>query len=121
MTALWLMVALLTKHFILDFPLQLKYMLDEKGSYLAVGGLHHAGLHGLATALVFALFGFTDIAPVMGILDALIHYHIDYLKVYLGKLNSWDPSKKVFWTALGVDQYAHHMTYVLLIVLALHK
>lgn len=117
--ALWLMTALLVKHFVMDFPLQAKYMLEQKGIYLANGGVHHAFLHGIATALIFHCFGFTAVASSLGILDILIHYHLDYFKVKLGKHFNWAPDKRVFWTALGVDQLGHQLTYVFLIALAL--
>lgn len=121
MMALWLMAALLVKHFILDFPLQLKYMLEEKGSYLADGGVHHAFFHGFGTALVFMLLGYQEVAGTVAVLDVLIHYHVDYLKMKLNARLELNPSHKGFWTLIGLDQLAHGLTYVLLVALVLAK
>lgn len=121
MMALWLIAALLVKHFVCDYPLQLPYMLENKGKYLAKGGVHHALYHGAGTALVFVLFGMAEIAAVMAILDTLIHYHVDFLKM---KINKWADLKldnKRFWHLIGLDQLAHQLTYVLLVALAVAK
>ncbi|HQF43225.1 MAG TPA: hypothetical protein PK073_09970, partial [Ignavibacteriaceae bacterium] len=37
------------KHSVFDGPLQLRWMLRDKGSYRKPGGLSHAGLHGIGT------------------------------------------------------------------------
>jgi hypothetical protein len=121
MMALWLMAGLLVKHFICDYPLQLPYMLKEKGTYGEKGGIHHALFHGAGTALVFVLFGMAEIAAVMAILDILIHYHVDFLKM---KINSWaklKPDNNRFWHLIGLDQLVHQLTYVLLVALAVAK
>ena len=84
-----------------------------------MGGVHHAFAHGIATALVFVLFGFAEVAGTVAVLDILIHYHVDYLKM---KINKWADLKvdnQMFWNALGADQLAHGLTYVLLCYLAL--
>jgi hypothetical protein len=121
MIALWLMTGLLVKHFIGDYPFQLKYMLEEKGYYLRAGGIHHATAHGLGTAFVFTIFDFKEVAGAMMVLDLLIHYHVDYLK---SRINDWaelSPNKDRFWHLMGLDQLAHQLTYVLLVGLALAK
>lgn len=118
---LWLMAALLVKHFICDYPLQLPYMLNEKGSYLAKGGIHHAILHGIGTGIVFALFGLTSIAIVMAVLDTLIHYHVDFLKMKINQWGNLKPNNNRFWHLIGLDQLVHQLTYVLLVALAVAK
>lgn len=113
------MTGLLVKHFLCDFPFQTKQMLADKGTYLEMGGIHHALVHGLGTALVFSIFGFYDLAAALAVVDILIHYHIDYLKM---KINQWaklESDNQMFWNALGADQLAHGLTYVLLVYLAL--
>ena len=119
MIALWLMAALLVKHFIFDYPFQMKYMLEEKGTYLAEGGVHHAFAHGFGTAAVFALMGFYTVAGTLAVLDVLIHYHVDYLKMKINRWSGLKPDSKGFWNALGADQLVHGLTYVLLVYLAL--
>ena len=119
MIALWLMTGLLVKHFLCDFPFQTKKMRDEKGTYLEMGGVHHAFAHGIATAAVFCLLGFKEVAGTMAVLDILIHYHVDYLKMKINKWAKLKPDNQMFWNALGADQLAHGLTYVLLCYLAL--
>lgn len=119
MIALWLMAALLVKHFLLDFPLQTKTMLAEKGKYLEMGGIHHAFAHGLGTATVFMLFGMSPVAGTLAVIDILIHYHVDYFKMMINRKTGLKPDNARFWHLLGLDQLAHHMTYVLLVYLAL--
>lgn len=111
----------MVKHFIMDYPFQLKYMLEQKGFYLKDGGVHHAFCHGMGTMFVFYFMGFESVAPTLGIIDILIHYHVDYLKAKSNKWFALGPSNKGFWTAMGLDQLAHQLTYVLLVFLALHK
>jgi hypothetical protein len=112
---LFLLVSLMFKHFICDFPLQKAYMYKNKGTYLHPGGLLHAGIHGVGTALaVFlimpplgALF-----ALKMGLLDSLIHYHVDWAKVKIGAKYDLKPdNSEWFWILLGLDQFLHFLTY----------
>lgn len=121
MIALWLIAGLLIKHFVCDFPLQFKYMLEEKGTYLADGGIHHAFFHGFGTAIVFSLLGFYPMAGAVAVIDILIHYHADYFKVKLNKHLKLTPADQGFWHLLGLDQLVHGLTYVLLVGLALAK
>lgn len=119
MTALWIMTGLLVKHFLCDFPFQTKQMLEEKGSYLQIGGVHHAFAHGLGTMIVFMMFGFYEVAGTLAVLDILFHYHIDYFKMRINKWADLKSDNQMFWNALGADQLAHGLTYVLLVYLAL--
>ena len=98
------------KHFFVDFPLQTPRMLIEKGMYLRPYGLLHSLLHGVATAMILALVhpGFM----VFGLLDAVIHYHVDYVKTRWGEK---DNRKPVFWTQLGIDQLVHQLTYLVIL------
>jgi len=119
MIALGMMTALLIKHFIMDFPLQRPYMLEEKGTYLARGGIHHAACHVLGTILALMWFLSPLWVLYLAILDGLIHYHVDWTKMKLGKRYGWTPANQAFWTAIGADQLAHQLTYLGLVWLAL--
>ena len=105
---------LFIKHFIIDFPLQTKYQWSNKGTYLHPGGLLHAGLHGLGTFVVVYFFSHELWIPMFfAMLDALLHYHIDWAKMNLNKKLGWGPTThEQFWWLLGADQLLHALTYI---------
>lgn len=123
---LLLLTLLFVKHFIVDFPLQKPYQWMNKGTYGHPGGLLHAGLHGIGTFLVFALFSQLQYAAIvacvyLGLFDAVIHYHIDWLKMNINKLYGWRPERhEAFWVLLGLDQLAHALTYIGLVWFTIH-
>ena len=52
-------------------------------------------------------------AALAGLLDGLIHYHIDWAKQNLSrKYNSHD---RQFWMWLGLDQAFHYLTYAFIL------
>ena len=117
MIILTLFTLLILKHFIIDFPAQTPYQWMNKGTYGHPGGILHAGLHGFGTVLCFVWWApFASI--ILGIMDMLIHYHIDWVKMNINKKYGWKAdTHPEFWTALGLDQLAHYLTYVGLIAL----
>ncbi len=114
---LWLMLALFSKHFIIDFPLQNRFQWSNKGTYGHLGGILHAGLHGLGTYLCFVWY--SPVAAIYFCLaDMFIHYHIDWAKMNLNKRLGWGPNThEQFWWLLGLDQFLHALTYIGLVAL----
>ncbi len=103
------------KHFICDFLLQDSEMLRDKGTYGAKGGLDHAMMHGVGTFLLLVPFFvfLPDLRPVtvlMGLFDAVIHYHIDWAKYQLS--SGLTPADRKFWVWFGLDQALHYLTYI---------
>jgi hypothetical protein len=120
MIILTLFTLLILKHFIIDFPAQTPYQWMNKGTYGHPGGILHAGLHGIGTFAAFALYVVTPWAIILGILDMVIHYHVDWLKMNINKKYGWKAdTHPEFWIALGLDQLAHYLTYCFLIWLIL--
>lgn len=123
MEYLTLFTLFILKHFIADFPLQSQRMVEEKGTYGKEGGVTHAGIHGWFTMMIVMTFYITTrgwdvtaaslMASLFGLLDAIIHYHIDWAKMRLGR--GLTPADRCFWILLGVDQMLHYLTYVLII------
>ena len=117
---LLLMALLIIKHFICDFPCQTMWMASNKGTYGHLGGLAHAAVHMLGTFVTFLVFSqITEIFFMPGlflgmiILEAAIHYHTDWFKMFLNKKMNWHPESSCeFWHSLGVDQLIHYLTYV---------
>ena len=108
---------LLAKHCVADFFIQTPYQYLNKGVYLHPGGLLHSAIHALFSALVFVLLPPPTL--VFGVLlllaEAVIHYHIDFLKERLGRARNWTPERPQFWQAMGLDQFAHGVTYLLMV------
>jgi hypothetical protein len=108
-----LLFVLAVKHWIADFVLQFEYMVEQKGLYGQAGGIEHALLHGVFTAVVLlAFFDNVMIAAIFGLLDSVTHYHIDYVKARWG---TRDPATQKFWIQLGADQLAHYTFYIWLV------
>lgn len=100
----------MVKHFLADFVLQMDYMLAEKGTYGQRGGLDHASIHAFLTAIVVWCFvPFFGTIMLVGLIDGIIHYHIDWIKVNFSK--GLTTSDKAFWIWFGADQLAHYLTY----------
>lgn len=107
------MAFFITKHFLVDFPLQFQYMLEQKGVYGADGGVHHSGLHALFTFWILVWFVGPWLALSLAALDGVVHYHVDWLKQNV--CHTLTPADKNFWIMLGWDQAAHYFTYILII------
>ena len=107
------------KHFWLDGPLQTPYQYKNKGTFGHPGGLLHAGLHGAATAMIFAPVGLWW----FGIVDAVVHYFVDLSKVKLTAKYLWAyydaDSLRItsdwYFYALMADQCLHFSTYIMLL------
>ena len=114
MIELYVLGLLFVKHFIVDFPMQQPYQWMNKGTYGHPGGLLHAGLHGLGTFVCFVAFLISwQWAVLCAVVDAVIHYHVDWAKMNINKRYGWQADKhEQFWVLLGADQLAHSLTYV---------
>lgn len=110
---------LVVKHTIADFFLQTPYQYLNKGTYGHPGGFLHAGIHAVMTAPVFLvlapasfLFGLIILAG-----EFVVHYHVDWLKEQAVKKGGWQATDAWFWHALGLDQLAHMLTYIAIIII----
>ena len=102
------------KHFIADFVLQYDYMVQEKGYYGKVGGIHHSLIHGFGTWAIFWSFAY-PMAFWLAVADFIAHYHIDWAKMKIGRTKGYTPADRQFWFWIGFDQLLHYITYVFLI------
>lgn len=106
------------KHFVVDFPLQGEFQWKNKGTYGHLGGILHALLHTVATFIILIFFVNIWWSFLFSILDGLIHYHIDFLKMKINQITGWKADKDPeFWWLLGLDQFLHYLTYILIIFL----
>jgi hypothetical protein len=114
----------LVKHFICDFPIsfQTPWMFLNKGTYGHPGGLAHAGVQVFASLWTLSFMKFlTGVEGGTGLLllcfgllgaEFLIHYHMDWFKIWLNKKKNYHLQTPQFWTLLGLDQLVHGLTYV---------
>lgn len=108
-----LLFLLAVKHWIADFVLQFEYMVEQKGLYGHRGGVEHAVIHGILTGIILVVFTNNIFASVMfGVLDSVVHYHVDYVKARWGTQNL---TQQRFWIQLGADQLAHYTFYIWLV------
>lgn len=96
------------KHLFCDFMFQCPRHYLHKGAYGAWGGIEHAIIHGIGTWII--------LGPIYGIIDALLHYHIDWGKMNINrKFNLKPDNSEYFWYMIGIDQFLHSLTYIGLI------
>ncbi|WP_341893769.1 DUF3307 domain-containing protein [Ferrovibrio terrae] len=115
---LWIILALTVKHFICDFPLQATpWMYRNKGTYGHPGGLMHAAIHMLGTAIALRLLLPESTTIFLCVLaDFVAHYHIDWAKMRLNAHWKLGPTtSEGFWILLGVDQLLHGLTYIAIV------
>ncbi len=111
MSVIFLLVALLVKHFIADFCVQSDAMVSGKGVYGDRNGIAHAVMHSAMTLAVLLLFGVgLWVGLALAGIEAIIHYHVDWAKARFIDDHANDPSKRPYWLAVGADQLIHHLT-----------
>lgn len=108
------------KHLLADFVWQTGWMVQNKGTYGHPGGIAHAGLHALLTVPVLIWTPLT-LGTVLGIaaVELVLHYHIDWTKDRLMNRTGLNPKQKGYWRLTGLDQFAHQVTYLGILWLAL--
>jgi hypothetical protein len=108
---------LFIKHWYIDFVNQSMDEVNTKGIYMHPVGMGHSFKHGIGTVLVFGVMdGSLVMAAIIGMVDAVAHYHIDWAKMNWGNRDINTPQ---FWNHLGLDQLAHSLTYLGLVFWAL--
>ena len=118
--ALIVVLILLFKHLVCDFFLQTAYQYRNKGIYGHPGGLLHSGLHVLGTACLFLYANpGLKIAALILAGEFVAHYHIDWAKEQIVKRLKLSTGDAAFWWALGVDQFLHGATYIVIAWLVL--
>lgn len=119
MMTILLLFLLATKHFICDFPLQsFPYQYKNKGIYGHLGGILHSGIHALGTFLIVLIFTDPLVSLGLALFDGIVHYHIDYFKMRINTIKQWTATNSEnFWILLGIDQYLHTVTYIVIAVI----
>ena len=101
------------KHYICDFVLQTNDMIQSKGHWGEWRGIVHSVYHGVGTMVVIGIMGFGTVSCIlMGLLDTVVHYHVDWAKQKLNDALKYTVDNPKFWNLLGLDQLLHTLTYV---------
>lgn len=120
--SLWMWMLFAVKHLIADFLLQNSWIVLNKGKYLHPAGWVHAGIHGVLTGLVLGFIWLHCPIPVdlnkilimtftSVLVEIVLHQGIDWVKCQFAQSFRLTPSDSGFWWAIGIDQFAHLMTY----------
>ena len=117
MDILLLMFLLIVKHSYADFTIQTYLQTVRKGIYRDPIGISHSMDHVWTSLVALLIFNFFYPLPALTIIgiafaEGIVHYHIDWIKVRFG---SKDQTKQIFWIQFGLDQLAHHLTYLAMI------
>lgn len=113
-----LITLLMVKHVIADYFMQYSWMIKDKGTYGAWGGIAHAVWHGILTAVVLSIFNIPLLLIfILPIFDGVLHYHIDYVKSNVWKTKAYTSAHQMYWVTHGVDQLLHFLTYVAIVAL----
>lgn len=115
MDAIAILFLLQTKHWFVDFWIQTYDQTVKKGIYGDPIGLSHTFEHVIGTLLALLIASvFITLSPQLvllcGVLDLILHYHIDYVKMHYGIKNT---ATTRFWREFGLDQFAHQITYII--------
>ena len=104
---------LMIKHFIVDLGMQQYLGPRAKHKWLGDGHTHYLH-HGITTMFV-ALWFAPQIAVVLGLLDYVIHWHIDWGKHHLNRFLKCEARSVTWWWTNVLDQCLHVLTYYLLV------
>ncbi len=117
MEILILLLLFQIKHWYADFKIQTYMQTVKKGVWLDPIGISHSLDHVWSTFVILIIFSlFISSIPaytilVIGVIEGIIHYTIDYVKV---KYGCKDITKPQFWNQFGLDQLGHQITYILI-------
>jgi len=100
------------KHFLCDFVFQTLRQVQAKGSYGAMGGVVHAGLHAVGSLPAILVLTRSPLAiAAVVVVEFVLHYHIDWTKARVDTNKGWTMADQKYWIVFGLDQFVHQLTY----------
>jgi Protein of unknown function (DUF3307) len=108
-----ILLLLFLKHWFVDFIDQTQREVDEKGYYGKLYGIFHSIKHAWLTTLILLFYYPSSAIPyIFGAIDFIIHYHVDWAKMKIGRTKNYGIQDKMFWVLIGSDQLLHSLTYL---------
>lgn len=110
---LLVLILLQLKHWYVDFNSQKIVDVEQKRKYGNLSGIIHSLKHGIGTSLCLLIvtgIPYIIYCFILGLIDFVLHYHIDYFRVR--KLNVVDNTN--YDKNIGLDQLLHQLTYILI-------
>lgn len=109
-------VLLNLKHLVAEYILQTPHIAESKIRYGSLNSFIHTLHHAFGTLMAGLLVKF-NLGLILGLvlIEAVIHYHVDWLHMKFGAQSYKD---KKYWQWTGIEQFLHHQTFILMIVLA---
>lgn len=122
MDAIIILLLLQLKHWYVDFWIQSYQQTLCKGIYGNLLGLSHTLEHVAGTLIVLLLGSFIIplnpwVIILVAVIDLIFHYHIDFVKMHYGVKDTYTPR---FWREFGLDQFAHQLTYLLIVYILMY-
>ena len=116
-----LLGALVIKHAIADLFIQSYRKPANKTRWFDPGLQWHALDHSILIFVVLLLLGPVPLscAVALAILDHVLHVSIDWIKTNTVNCLGIKRDGSVFWRIQAVDQIAHYLTYILIVLLAM--
>lgn len=113
-SCIFLLILLAFKHYLFDFVFQTSDHIRYKGVYGDTRGVDHSLQHAWGTVAILTVvdLSFFHVAAIIGILEAILHYHIDYVKM---KFFQYSIDDRRYWITFGFDQYLHYLTYITIV------
>tara|TARA_E500000178_G_scaffold340056_1_gene382319 strand:- start:423 stop:797 length:375 start_codon:yes stop_codon:yes gene_type:complete len=109
---------LTVKHTVCDLALQRLFPAD-KSFYFNKAAHTHYFHHGLGSFFIGLMFS-PYFAVAIGLLDYLIHWHVDHWKTLVRNHYGWKQEQDQFWILQTCDQILHFLTYYLFVLLAIY-
>lgn len=110
-----LLILFQIKHYLGDFQFQTAWIARNKGRYGHLAGIVHAGVHGILSLPILLWFALPwNFALGLVLAEVALHYHIDWSKARLVRIEDLTEIDPRFWYYLGLDQAAHQLTYIAL-------
>lgn len=112
-----LALLLSVKHTLCDLALQ-KLSYSDKSIYLGRQAHTHYLHHGLGSLLVGFLIDW-QFAMLIGVVDYILHWHIDHAKTLVRKRLKYTDKDYEFWLLQTLDQTLHFATYYVFLLVAI--